>query len=52
MFAHDFPFDPTYGYSKAQLQTIRPPADVPEDFDAVWRAIFAEGWFHNLIAAP
>lgn len=42
MFDHDFPFDPTYGYNKAQLLEIRPPADVPHDFDAFWRATFAE----------
>ncbi|HEX8237650.1 MAG TPA: acetylxylan esterase [Abditibacteriaceae bacterium] len=42
MFAHDFPFDPTYGYSQAQLQQIRPPSDIPHDFDEFWRATFAE----------
>jgi cephalosporin-C deacetylase len=42
MFDHDFPFDPTYGYNKAQLQEIRPPADVPHDFEAFWRATFSE----------
>jgi cephalosporin-C deacetylase-like acetyl esterase len=36
------PFDPTYGYNKAQLQEIRPPADVPHDFEAFWRATFSE----------
>ncbi|MFJ4683055.1 acetylxylan esterase [Streptomyces sp. NPDC088789] len=38
-FAHDFPFDPTYGLTRDALLAVpAPPA--PEGFDAFWRARF------------
>jgi cephalosporin-C deacetylase len=36
-FAHDFPFDPTYGYSLEALRGIEPPLP-PPDFQAFWQA--------------
>jgi len=33
---HPFPFDPTYGMTLDQLQTIRPP-EAPPGFDDFWR---------------
>ncbi|WP_032795866.1 acetylxylan esterase, partial [Streptomyces sp. HCCB10043] len=40
-FAHDFPFDPAYGYDApdALLEIPAPPA--PDDFDAFWRGRYA-----------
>lgn len=35
--SHDFPFDPTYGFSLDDLLRVSPP-DAPEDFAAFWRA--------------
>ncbi len=34
-FTHDYPFDPSYGYSLAALRRIRPPRP-PRDFRAFW----------------
>lgn len=34
---HDFPFDPSYGYTQDQLLGILPPAP-PQDFEAFWKA--------------
>lgn len=39
MFAHSFPFDPTYGYDSATLAGV-PPADEPRDFAKFWRETF------------
>jgi cephalosporin-C deacetylase len=36
-FAHDFPFDPGYGYSLDDLLAVEPPPE-PADFVAFWRA--------------
>lgn len=36
MFAHNFPFDPTYGYTKDSLLAVKPPA-IPEGFESFWR---------------
>ncbi|MBO1336992.1 acetylxylan esterase [Streptomyces sp. VRA16 Mangrove soil] len=36
-FAHDFPFDPTYGYTLDDLLAVPGPGDAPDDFDAFWR---------------
>jgi cephalosporin-C deacetylase len=40
MFAHDFPFDPTYGYDLRQLLTVGAPA-APDDFAEFWRGMYA-----------
>jgi len=40
--AHDFPFDPTGGYTPEQLRTLKPETEEPADFDAFWRATFEE----------
>ncbi len=40
MFPHDFPFDPTYGYTDQTLRQVEPPA-VPGDFAAFWRERYA-----------
>ncbi|MYT68876.1 MULTISPECIES: acetylxylan esterase [unclassified Streptomyces] len=37
VFSHDFPFDPTYGYTLADLRGVGAPDGVPADFDAFWR---------------
>jgi len=42
MFAHPFPFDPTYGYDEAALRRFHAPSDEPADFADFWRATFAE----------
>lgn len=39
MLRHDFPFDPTYGYSLDDLLAVAPP-DPPADFDRFWQARF------------
>lgn len=39
--AHDFPFDPTYGYRLGDLLAVAPP-DVPDNFDAFWRSRYDE----------
>lgn len=39
MFAHDFPFDPTYGYSEIDLLGVGLP-EAPHDFDDFWRDTF------------
>ncbi len=41
MLAHDFPFDPTYGYSLHDLLRVRGP-EGPADFADFWRAAYAE----------
>lgn len=41
MFAHAFPFDPSYGHTLASLRQV-PPAPAPEDFAAFWRETWAE----------
>lgn len=33
---HDFPFDPTYGYTKAELLAVGAPSREPERFEAFW----------------
>lgn len=39
MFQHAFPFDPTYGYSEAELLNVRGPA-TPAGFADFWRATY------------
>jgi cephalosporin-C deacetylase len=39
---HSFPFDPTYGRTRDDLLALPPPEDEPADFDAFWRATYAE----------
>lgn len=39
MFKHDFPFDPTYGYSQEQLLAIQPPEPV-SGFESFWRETY------------
>jgi cephalosporin-C deacetylase len=34
---HDFPFDPSYGYTLAELRQVKPPPSEPEDFDRFWQ---------------
>lgn len=36
---HDFPFDPTYGYTLETLRQVRPPDGEPDDFDAFWQEL-------------
>ena len=36
-FQHDYPFDPSGGYSPEDLLALRPEIDEPADFDAFWR---------------
>jgi cephalosporin-C deacetylase len=36
-FAHDYPFDPTYGYDLEALLAVEPPPE-PPDFADFWRA--------------
>jgi cephalosporin-C deacetylase len=38
---HDYPFDPTHGYSLDDLLAVTPPTP-PEDFAAFWRQRYAE----------
>ncbi len=38
----EFPFDPTYGYSREDLQRIAARGDVPADFDAFWRCTYEQ----------
>ena len=38
---HPYPFDPSYGYTLAELLSIKPPA-APGDFDAFWRSRYEE----------
>ena len=38
--AHDFPFDPTYGFGLAALRAMRPP-EAPTGFARFWRARYA-----------
>ncbi|MEV2248473.1 acetylxylan esterase [Streptomyces sp. NPDC049970] len=40
-FAHDFPFDPAYGLTFDELLDVPAPPP-PEDFEAFWRARYAE----------
>ena len=40
MFKHDFPFDPTYGYTEPTLRAITPPA-APADFAAFWQTTYS-----------
>lgn len=40
MFKHDFGFDPTYGYTEANLRDVKPPA-IAEGFDAFWQDTYA-----------
>ncbi|MFD8572340.1 acetylxylan esterase [Streptomyces sp. NPDC059639] len=37
VFTHDFPFDPMYGYTLADLRGVSAPDGAPADFDAFWR---------------
>ncbi|MYW69006.1 prolyl oligopeptidase family serine peptidase [Streptomyces sp. SID8379] len=37
VFTHEFPFDPTYGYTLDQLMDVPAPGDAPDDFDGFWR---------------
>ncbi|MGN6506416.1 MAG: acetylxylan esterase [Tepidisphaeraceae bacterium] len=39
--AHDFPFDPTYGYSLEQMLALQPP-DGPADLESFWRDTYAQ----------
>lgn len=39
MFTHDLPFDPTYGYTEAQMRRILPP-EPAADFEAFWRQMY------------
>src|SRR4051794_23128196 len=39
MFAHPFPFDPTYGYDLPALLRV-PPAPEPPDFADFWRSTY------------
>ncbi len=41
VFAHDHPFDPSYGYDIPALKAIMPP-EGPSDFDAFWRDTWSE----------
>lgn len=41
MFQHNFPFDPTYGYSQSQLLAINPPSEIP-GFQNFWRDTYAQ----------
>jgi cephalosporin-C deacetylase len=38
---HDFPFDPTYGYTRETLLQIAPPPE-PPDFADFWKATYLE----------
>jgi cephalosporin-C deacetylase len=40
MFEHDYPFDPTHGYSLDELLAIVPPSPVA-DFETFWRETYA-----------
>jgi len=42
MISHDFPFDPTCGYSREQLLAVGLPDTEPADFAAFWQATYAE----------
>ncbi len=39
MFKHNYPFDPTYGYSQDQLLAIKPPAE-PAGFVEFWQKTY------------
>lgn len=39
-FAHDFPFDPSYGHTLETLLGIEPPPE-PDKFAAIWRGRYA-----------
>ncbi|GIG69542.1 acetylxylan esterase [Phytomonospora endophytica] len=40
VFAHDYPFDPAYGYDLDELLKVGAP-EGPADFDDFWRGLFA-----------
>ena len=40
MFNHEYSFDPTHGYDDAGLQTVAPPADIPDGFESFWRTMY------------
>lgn len=46
-FVHDFPFDPTAGYSPEQLLNFKVELEEPEGFVAFWQKTYAEA-----MAAP
>ncbi len=39
-FAHEFSYDPTYGYDLDALLRVAPPTDEPDDFQAFWQDTF------------
>jgi len=39
MFTHQFPFDPTYGYTQEQLLQIAPPA-IPDGYEQFWQQTY------------
>ena len=41
MFAHGYPFDPSYGRNLAELHAIEPPPEAP-DFADFWRGLYAQ----------
>lgn len=41
MMVHEFPFDPTYGYSQLQLEAIVPPPS-PADFSEFWQDTYRQ----------
>lgn len=47
-FISGYDFDPTYGYSLAQLLAVRPPTKEPANFDAFWQARYQ----HALAVQP
>lgn len=42
LIPHDFPFDPTYGYSPEDLLNVTPPTDEPSHFRTFWESTYAE----------
>lgn len=43
MFDHPFDFDPTCGYSRADLLRVTPPEPEPEDFEDFWKGTYQAG---------
>ncbi|MBF0246426.1 MAG: acetylxylan esterase [Planctomycetes bacterium] len=52
MFDHDYDFDPTCGYSEAELLRISPPDTEPADFEEFWRDTYRKALSTSLKIDP
>lgn len=49
---HEFAFDPTCGFTLADLLAVRPPDDEPADLTAFWEDTYAQAMAANATLAP